>query len=111
MFVAVNAVGTLLTMLTDSFDGEVAPVAQNQVPGFEIDLQGRLAACCDTLAVDSKNPNLNAIEYGAAAFGSIPQHNCQTCYSAIPLESNILMDSLGNPFAMACEVLRRNRLK
>ena len=60
--------------------------------------QGRLAACCDTLAVDSKNPDLNAIEDGASAFARITRHNCRTCYSAIPLESNILMDSLGKPF-------------
>jgi pyrroloquinoline quinone biosynthesis protein E len=70
-----------------------------------VDPQGRLAACCDTLAVDSKNPALDTVGDGAAAFGRIPRHDCATCYSAIPLETNILMNAVANPIAMVGELL------
>jgi len=53
---------------------------------------GQVTACCDTLALADPSPAANLLQNGLAAFRNIPDYRCKTCFSAIPLETNILFN-------------------
>jgi MoaA/NifB/PqqE/SkfB family radical SAM enzyme len=70
--------------------------------------EGYVTACCDTLARTQKDAACNASTSGCSAFLSIPDYDCETCFSAIPLEANIAMDSLRrNPLAFSGQFFRQ----
>lgn len=53
---------------------------------------GQVTAFCDTLALADPSPAANLLQNGLAAFRNIPDYRCRTCFSAIPLETNILFN-------------------
>ena len=53
---------------------------------------GRLAHCCDTF---NHPNNQDTSKVGAKAFKKLGKIRCETCFSAIPVETNIIME---NPF-------------
>jgi MoaA/NifB/PqqE/SkfB family radical SAM enzyme len=55
--------------------------------------KGDVTACCDTLAYADKDPSCDAVARGAGAFKNIPKFKCETCYSSMPLEANLMIDS------------------
>ena len=68
--------------------------------------EGRVAACCDTMAATAPIMPHNGTDGAGDAFRRIPRTACETCYAAIPLEANLLMDSLAHsPLASWREVL------
>jgi len=56
--------------------------------------EGYVTACCDTLAYAMKTPECGTSKYGAKAFQNIPKYRCATCYSSIPLETNLMMSAI-----------------
>lgn len=68
--------------------------------------EGTLAPCCDTLATAAQTHDCTGPAGPVDAFRRLPRLACKTCYAAIPLEANLLMDSLTrNPLASWREVL------
>ena len=51
---------------------------------------GHVTACCDTLRRADNTSKSNVLHSGLAAFRNIPHYKCETCFPAIPLETNIL---------------------
>ena len=74
--------------------------------------EGYATSCCDTLAYAAGLSECDAKKNGSKAFWHIPRQNCSTCYSSIPLETNILMgELLRNPSSLVRHGLLRPILK
>ncbi|MBD3388388.1 MAG: radical SAM protein [Candidatus Altiarchaeales archaeon] len=71
-----------------------------------IDPSGHVAPCCDTLASCAGREDCNAGKNGAQSFHSIPDFKCSTCYSSIPLETNIMMNHMLKPKFAHDQILR-----
>ena len=54
---------------------------------------GRATACCDTLASTGHDPDCSAMLNGVKAFSNIRPPCCRTCFSSVPLETNMMMNS------------------
>jgi pyrroloquinoline quinone biosynthesis protein E len=57
-----------------------------------IDPRGYVTSCCDTL-IHCGHTSCSGLEYGAKSFDSIPGYACDSCFSSMPLEANLFMDS------------------
>jgi MoaA/NifB/PqqE/SkfB family radical SAM enzyme len=66
-----------------------------------VDPQGYATHCCDTLAGAAGAPDCLAVGDPGRAFANLQARRCGTCHSSIPLETNLLMDSLPSGLARA----------
>ncbi len=68
--------------------------------------EGYVTACCDTMASARETPECDIKIHGAGAFQNIPRFNCATCYSSIPSEVNLMMNTLfRNPLELIGQLM------
>jgi MoaA/NifB/PqqE/SkfB family radical SAM enzyme len=88
-----------LAAIRDSWPDRMPPVRCQAGRSFcFITPEGYVTACCDTLARAKETGGS-----GPEAFFGMPRFECETCYSSLPLESNLLMCGLPGS---AIELLR-----